>query len=119
MTPSSRAPLSVFFHLVLDADKVCYETGPLDFDEVAERIRDGQFGDVYHVISVKFENDVVGVARDTTHDIAIELFRSSGKHPLIERSPAYTFIERELSPWHAAESIHAHRDDTKRRMGAC
>lgn len=94
------SPLNVVMHLVLGADKVAYETGPMTFGDVVDAVRCGQYRDVHHVLSLTFE-DGIGTAADVTRAVAERIFYDRGKHPLSYRSDAYIFVEREMSCWHA------------------
>jgi hypothetical protein len=89
-------------HLVLGRDGVAYETGPKTFREIVADVRDGQFNDVYRVLSLTFVNGS-GRAADVTIEVACAIFVESREHPISYGSAAFKFIERELSCAHAEE----------------
>lgn len=89
-------PLTVVMHLVLGADNILYETGPMTFDDVVDAVRCGQYRDVRHVLSLTFK-DGTGAADDVTMKVARAIFYHAKSHPIAYGSDAYIFVERELS----------------------
>lgn len=104
MARCAAAPNScdVIMHLVLDDHHNCYETGPLTFTEVVDRVRDGQYGAIHRVLSLTFVGDL-GIAADVTREVACAIYVDSARHPIIWNGPAFRFVERELSCLHAEE----------------
>lgn len=93
-------PLTVVMHLVLGADNVAYETGPMTFDDVVDAVRCGQYRDVRHVLALTFK-DGEGIASDVTEKVARKIYAQSPDHPIAYGGDAYIFVERELSFEHA------------------
>lgn len=113
-------PLTAVMHLVLGADNILYETGPMTFDDVVDAVRCGQYRDVRHVLSLTFENGA-GTAADITRDVARRIFRDRGDHPIAYGGDAYIFVEREMSCWHAEkcaweDAMERHREQRRDMM---
>lgn len=89
-------PLTAVMHLVLGANNTTYETCPMTLKDVVDAVRDGQFSDVYRVLSLTYVHGV-GKTADVTRDVARAIYAEARDHPIAHGSEAYFFVERELS----------------------